>query len=376
MIERDACYFCTSAFQIISIIGIAISKNEKADLYIDPQFFDAKNIAKRLEKITIFENIIIIDREAIFEKYMSFGPGVLNHLQIANTYFHVNKIAEMILLKDVVYKRIYLSSKAYLPRMVQLYYISKGIDFNVYYFDDGAGSYDDNRAYKISFPDKMLRFLLFGKKSIRIDYERFLFSEKIYRSLNCNYKGKVFTIDRFWENGSNGFTRNWKESINELFAVQSDLQIKEKVIILDQPKDEMFNESDIKCLNDIYDRVVKRVGYDNVIVKKHPRSDAKEFKNIKYFESTGIPFELYCLNENMSDKVIISHSSTAVATPKVLFNQEPKVIVLTKLMKLITGEKDLFEKYFKAVKDNYNSPGDFLIPENMEEMNEIIKALI
>lgn len=61
-----------------------------------------------------------------------------------------------------------------------------------------------------------------------------------------------------------------------------------------------------------------------------------------------------------------------MATPKILFNQEPTVIVLTKIFSPKTGELNLFEDYFCAVKNSYSNPKKFYIPENLKELMEII----
>ena len=163
--------------------------------------------------------------------------------------------------------------------------------------------------------------------------------------------------------------------INVIFGLSSKPYIKEKLIILDQPKKELFNEEDIIRIGNIYNQLAESIGHDEVIVKKHPRSSAEDYQNIRYFESTGIPFELFCLNINMNDKILVSHSSTAVTTPKILFDQEPTVIVLTKLLDPITGEKNLFEDFFQAVRNTYHNKNKFLIPSSIEELNEIVSAL-
>lgn len=368
MLERDSCYFCTSPFQLFAIFSLAINRQEEADLYIDPQFYEAKSFTKRIETLNIFRNVKIIDSRKIYGKYMNASPGLKNHLQIVNTYFHVQDIAEMILISDVRYTNIFLSSKAYLPRMIQLFYLKKKWNYNLYYFDDGAGTYYKDRAYHIKKPDKLIRRLLFGKKAVDTKYKRFVFSPKIYNELNINHNLSEL-IPKFWENNTG------KKLINSVFGVNKELDIKEKVIILDQPKDELFTESDAKKISNIYNMFACKFGYDNVIIKQHPRSVGEIFGKISCFENNGIPFELYCLNMDMNDKIIISYSSTAIATPKVLFDQEPTVIVLTKLITPVTGEKNFFEDYFQAVRKSYDNPKKFYIPNNVDELEKIINLL-
>lgn len=369
MIERDSCFFCTSPFQFFSILALATEQQEIADLYIDPQFSGAALFAERIKGKNIFHNVEVINSSKIYNKYMRSKPGIKNHLQIAKTYLHVEEITKMILLPGIKYKNIYLSSKAYFPRIIQLYYIKKKWDFNLYYFDDGAGSYYNDRAYQIKKTDKLVRWLLFGKKSIDTGHKRFVFAPDIYKLLNPNKSNEIKRIQRFWEEEAG------RRIINYIFNVSDKILIKEKLIILDQPKDEILNTADIESINNIYRLLVEKIGFGNAIIKKHPRSPEKEIEQVNYFPENGIPFEIYCMNMNMNKKIIIGYSSTAVATPKILFNQEPMVIVLTKLFRPKTGELNLFEDYFLAVKNAYSNPKRFCIPGSWEELNNIMNEL-
>lgn len=369
MIEHDSCYFCTSPFQFFSILSLSIEQKEIADLYIDPQFSGATLFAEKIKETGIFHDVVVINSSNIYGQYMRSGPGIKNHLQIANTYLHVDKIAEMILFPGIKYRNIFLSSKAYIPRMVYLYYIKKKWDFNLYYFDDGAGTYYNDRAYRIKKSDQLIRRFLFGKKSVEIGYKRFVFAPDIYRLLNSDKHNEIKKINRFWENETG------KNTMNYIFSTPNKIMIKEKLIILDQPKDEILNSVDIKSINKLYRSFAESIGYSNVIIKKHPRSTEKEIEEVNYFSENGIPFEIYCMNMSMDEKIIVGYSSTAVTTPKVLFNQEPIVIVLTKLFRPKTGEMNLFEDYFLAVKNSYSNPKKFFIPENWDELNNSMDEL-
>ena len=369
MFERDSCYFCTSSFQFFSILALAAKRKETADLYIDPQFSGAAQFAERIRDTKIFQNVKVIDSHEIYARYMNSGPGIKNHIQIANTYLHIENIASMILIPGIKYNNIFLSSKAYLPRMVHLSYIKRKWDFNLYYFDDGAGTYYHDRAYRIKKADNLIRKFLFGKKSVDTEHKRFVFSTNIYKLLNSNVHNEIEEIDKFWE------TEAGKNTLNYIFnASDKKMLINEKLIILDQPKDEILNQADINTINNLYCSFAENIGFENVILKKHPRSTNEDLKQVHHFTENGIPFEIYCLNINMNDKIIVGYSSTAVATPKILFNQEPKVIVLTKLFQPKTGEVNLFEDFFLAVKNSYSDPNRFCILNDMEELKDLISV--
>lgn len=56
---RDTCYFCTSTFQLFSIISLAVFRAEKAVLYINPQFKDAEENVSRIIRRSIFNKVSI-----------------------------------------------------------------------------------------------------------------------------------------------------------------------------------------------------------------------------------------------------------------------------------------------------------------------------
>lgn len=367
MREIDSCYFCSTSYQLFSTLSLAAERKEIADLYIVPRFSGSIQFAERIKKIGIFRSVEIINADKICGKYIRGGPGIINHIQIANSYLYVKNIAEIILLPGVKYNNLFCPSKMYFSRMVQLYYIKMKWDFNMYYFEDGIGTYWNSRAYQIKKPDELIRKFLFGKKSIDTGFKRFVFSSDIYRLLNTDNDNEVEEMQKFWADESG------KNIMNYIFNTSDKMVINEKLIILDQPKDEILNLTDIKLINNLYRSLIKRVGFNNAIIKQHPRNAEKEIDQVKYFTEAGVPFEIYCMNMNMDEKIIVAYSSTAVATPKLLFNQEPKVIVLTKLFRPKTGEKNLFEDYFLAVKNSYSDPERFCIPENIEELKDIMK---
>ena len=186
-VKRKNCFFCTSPFQLFSIISIANSYKGKSDLYIDPQFNNAKEYAIKIKEQGIFANVYVIDSEIIYDKFFTYKKGILNRLQKARTYLKVNDIVSMIIVDNVIYNDIFISSKAYIPRLVYLWYIKNKIKAHMHYFDDGVGSYFADNAYTPKKLDSVLRRILFGKESLRMDYDRYLLFPLFYKKLNPEF---------------------------------------------------------------------------------------------------------------------------------------------------------------------------------------------
>lgn len=115
--------------------------------------------------------------------------------------------------------------------------------------------------------------------------------------------------------------------INKIFNFQ-DLKLPEqKFIFFDESND--FIE-DVQKYNLIIDHIAQVVGYDNFILKPHPRSslDSKGLINIL---KSNVPWELYAMNFDLSNKILISFHSSACTNSVVIFQQECKCCLLYKM---------------------------------------------
>ena len=368
MISGNTCYFCISPFQLYPIISLALSRKERADLYIDPQFKDACKISDQIQKTGIFENIVIIDREQIFKEFFSKRKYSNYRIQVARNYLIIDKIVAKILKKDIVYSNIYVSSNSILPRLVILYYIKKGYNINVNYFEDGIGSYIKDFAYNINKGDKFVRKILFGEKALKTDYDRYLFAPEVYKRLNPGNNVQLYKIEVDWHN------KTWKEMFNYIFEYKDVYNIKEKVIILDEEFNKSLSSNEMYSIEEIYNLFNRSFGIDNTIIKKHPRNTRPDLTGFHYYENYQVPFETLCMNKEMQDIVLVSIGSTAAVTPKLLLEEEPYVIMLYKILEGKRISKD-FDQFFLYIKNYYSDSERFLIPENFEELEESIHII-
>ncbi len=370
MILRDSCYICSSPFQLIPIICLAISRNENADLYIDSDFNRASEYAYRIRATHIFCNVILIDADLIYSKIYTREKGFLHNIETAKSYLNVNSISRMILQEDISYKNMFVSSNAYFSRIIYFYFVKNKFNISLKYFEDGIGSYIGDSAYKTRLLDRIIRHMLFGRQANSFRHERFLFSPKIFHVLNPYNSDLITDVPRIWEVKKN------KELLNEIFSLsnKSATAIRERIIILDQPKNEIFKDNQSSLLVDIYRLVVNIAGKYNVILKKHPREKESDLAFVNNYLDFGVIFESLCINTDMSEKVLISHSSTAVITPKLFLGQEPTIILLYKLIESGMGscENRLLNDFFESIKETYSDKNKFIIPKNVLELKDVL----
>lgn len=370
MIVRETCYFCTSPFQLLSILSLAAQRDEQADLYIDPQFTDAALFAEGIRETGLFEHVTVMDADAVYRRFFTAEEGLKNHIQIARSYLFVGRIARMLLGEDVTYRNMFVSSRAYLPRMVYFSYLKKKTGTELHYFDDGVGSYFQNAASAPKKSDALVRRILFGKKAIDLDHDKYLLFPELYAELNPAQTDRIRKIDFFW-NRDGGI-----RTINDIFRFRADARIPESVILLEEPFSLLFAPGEHDRIREIIDGIFRTFGIDNAVIKKHPRSKDEWDPAYKSASSYGIPFEVFCMNEDMREKVLISYGSTAVATPKLMLEQEPYVILLYRLLDARRPFADLVDRYFRYIQSRYSRPGRFLIPSTREELRDAVDQIL
>ena len=371
MIKRDTCYFCTSTFQLFSILPLAASRKETADLYIDPQFRDAGVIAKRIRKLGLFNKVRVINSEKIYNKYYTHRKGFLNHIEIARSYLYVDSISAMILGENVCYKNIFVSTKAYMPRMVILHFIKHKCRIKVNFFDDGLASYFGDDAYAPQKGDVMIRKLLFGKKAVDLSCDRYLLSPELFKVINPDFKHRIYAIENIWGDPV------WTDRLKKIFNVDDIAPIDRRAVILDDPVDELFTPENAQKMNDIFKTVIESFGSEDTIIKKHPRSRTEPMPGCTCYPDYGIPFEMICIGSDLDSKVIISYRGTAAATPKTLLGQEPYVILLYKLVesKLPSTSGALADRYFESIRSIYSDKSKVMIPKDTDELKTMLQSL-
>lgn len=63
--NREACFICSSPYQIIGAIGIVKSEKLDADLYVTGEFPGYDVLAHKLEKYGIFSNVFMASNLAV-----------------------------------------------------------------------------------------------------------------------------------------------------------------------------------------------------------------------------------------------------------------------------------------------------------------------
>ena len=119
------CIFCTTPFQVLSAINIAMESEEPVDLYVVLQFSHAQELAERVSQAGIFHSVSCVDESSLKEHYIRGIKGMPGRLMLAAAYLSADRVAQSILIPGAEYSRMYASNKEFICRMVYLHLARK-----------------------------------------------------------------------------------------------------------------------------------------------------------------------------------------------------------------------------------------------------------
>lgn len=352
--------FCATPFHVLGAIAISRDQASETDIYITNQFGDSRRLAGILKEENRFHDVIYIDAQATrIEVIPSTGIKKLwtnSHslLQYIRNCACIRKTVNRYLHTEYDYERIFVASNSMAGRYAILYYIKTKKHFQLWQYDDGMGSYVNSIAERLPLYDRFFRIVFFGKRAVSLKKRRIMFSPKLYMELNPQHE-KVYAMPKLTE----------KETvlIHRLYPEVESFQSLSKVIMIDT-LNEGYTLNGWKEYTTLRERIEDYVGVENIVYKKHPRD--REI-NDREKEMASIPFEVLCMGQDMSEKILITSVSSAVYTPKLVFDQEPALIILCRCLEDgMTGDKSY--EHIEVVRKLYRDSSRVEMPENSKEV--------
>ncbi|MBQ3294872.1 MAG: hypothetical protein IJH00_00090 [Erysipelotrichaceae bacterium] len=347
-------YYCNSAYQLINVLnlhwhrknaGFEDINNYSADLIIMKAFYGAERVAEIVENESTFERVYVLDKA-------EDNSGV----------FHLLKSSS-----DIIFKKQYLKNKYDLnaeelkydvmtvPKfsriVAAIWQLNKNCELQLY--EDGLATYffdldlivPRSRSYKLLYK----RFN-YGRDFL--DYSGvYLIAPELFIG---EIKDKIRKLPKF----DNRYLEQLRTEFKEFSGYEDEL--KKNLLWFSQS---MYDEHEVLD-------VLKKYKED-VLYCPHPRypSSSDDFMVSRNKQI----WEMKALNmKNINDTCLISINSTALFNPKLLFDEEPYLIFVYKLVKLFY-DYSLFEGTIKLFKEEYSDPDKVMIPETLEELDECIK---
>jgi hypothetical protein len=157
-----------------------------------------------------------------------------------------------------------------------------------------------------------------------------------------------------------------KDLLYKIFDIENVTEIKENVIFFDTLVPNQNMDAMIEPLS--------AFSSEEIVYKKHPRRPDKyyEERNLNVYKGASLPFEMYCEYFDVSDKILVSHCSTACVSPALFFNQTPIAIICYDFAttKNLETYND-FDEFLNRLLEK-NVPLKLLKPKTKKEYEEII----
>lgn len=345
----------TVPFTLIEAINYVISYEIKdADLYFVTVFDGASEMGERIRKANIFRNVYMVE-----DVLLTYPITLKKCLKVVKNGEKLQKD-----LRGRRYDYIYYNNSGWLINSIFYNGIYKG-NSNVknIFLEHGYSTYIKHYEKKPWY----LRILinLVGLKCMdgsMLD-EVYMFEPE----LNCvKQNGTIRKMKKIDKNNE-----SLRKAMNYIWSynVDADSEYKnKKVIIMEQgPQKVEFDKEKF------WEEILSVLDLEQVIVKAHPRQKNSTLSNfgVKISRNHVLPWEIEVLNHDMNNKVLMTIFSGACLSSKLLFEEEPTIIFLYKLLPVdysFLGEE--LVDFANKVGDLYENKTKYFIPESLEELQE------
>ena len=348
------CAICETPYQVMSMMNYALNREElkdyKIDLFVGDKFKTYASVSANVRKENIFDNVYVYE-------YSRAGSAANRLSFISSPAKYISRLCGSD-LKPCSYGYIFTSNMTTFAMSMVL----ANPDAQLYYYDDGIASY----TYKIG-PN-----YLTGKKKL-------LF--KLY-----NVKIERFYPKKLYLNNVSMFIEGWNvpliqmpplssapvecfDAMSRVFGQIPDIYTDNKIILLTNPV-EMRDETVRADQERKQDEVIELLSGMNVVRRPHPREKVKPVEN-SIIDDSGCLWEQVCMKRINSGYTLIGAASTAMLSPKLFFDQEPRLIFLFKALDFKVD--DSFLKLLDKLVRSYRNPDDIIIAESIADLPKLLK---
>lgn len=342
------------------------------------QMFNVLNICNNIGVVKDTIDLVILD----------FGTNIYSKLNINllnlffnKVYIHKIKVPRRKLVKNISlalqiifqgrfgiqnkrkYEEIYIAGTESYSKALAFSMGRKG--FKLYYYEEGVGSYTQILDKDLKKKQEFLFQLRYGITPIKRCSRVYLYNPAF---VMCNTADK--TVCKISSN------RSMQKKWIDIFKGEHE-SIEHRFIFFGQwyesAREYGFQNVLIKALMEVISR-------EDCCIKLHPSRMEEQISylenNIEKVSSNSSSFEVVNHYHDMRDKVLISVTSTAVSSPKLIYDEEPFVIYCFKIFADLKHEKasentlGVVEKLKHIYKED-----KVFIPESIEEFKQILSVL-
>ena len=305
--EKRKLFICNSVYQVLVAVWIKYYKfkNCDVDIIITNHMNGYDNIAGNLEKTSVFNNVFTVKSSGIRKTHPLYN---LKFLRIISKLFSFLKIKGY--AKSNLYDELFIAN--YDPFSINLF---KALNRN------------SNKKVKLNFFED-------GISTYSNFYEKFYFATSphdknkyVYPRADCFYlfnrNAMLWTPDcKIEQIEPISCEYEFVSIVNKIFDYNNMIDLYDKKYIFFE--EGYYADSGYMEDVELVEKIAQIVGKENIMVKIHPRNPENRFEKLGYKtnKNTSIPWEVILMNNDFSDKVLITIASSTIINSMALFNKK------------------------------------------------------
>ena len=315
---KKSIFLCNTVYQVLVAVWIKYSEpdNKDTDIIISNHMNGYIDIAENIKKTNLFQNVYTVDSLS----YSRFEVEYSNKAErLFSKMFPEFELRKYIILKND-YDELFIAN---MDSFSQLLFsvLSKKSNIKLNIFEDGVSTY--SCLFKGFYENKCPPI----NRYKNIIFCKICRNKYIYPNVDAFY---VFKSDAMqWIPGCEikelepiSCDTAFKNLINIIFDYDNMTDIYDKKYIYFE--ESFYADSGYMEDVELVEKIAECVGKDNIMVKIHPRNPENRFGELGYKtnKNTAIPWEVILLNNDFSDKVLITIASASIINPASLFHKK------------------------------------------------------
>lgn len=356
-------YICNNPYQVIIAILLAKQLHNKGDsreIILTDNFNGAKMVFENLENNSFFDEVYFAHINEIL-----FPKTIMNKSKKVLGIFSVESFIESTIDNNILdkkhYDEIYYNNDDIFLYNLISYCLKRNNRLKVFRFEEGYSSYlrpfcslraqsiFDNRYKDITFKKLLCGMYYFYPDQIL--FQKLTYMNKIERHIDSEVIELIRTAfsitDILDETISNRKYIIFEESFFQDYGYNADVQF--------------------------YQRIIKKLGPENFIMKLHPRSKINRFKDlgIKFIENADVPWEAILVLNDFKNIKFVTLASGSVINSRLMLGDSTESFLLYKCIR--PSVPTLNDEFDKFVVNFEKTCGEKLyIPTSVEEFYSII----
>ncbi len=348
-------------YHLFNSINFVISKEVDGDAFILNEYTNAKKDYLAVKEAGIFRAVYFVEESSIRPK--SLLKEILFVLE--------RGLWPMRILQRSIHEPMISASK--LCQYSEIYSATPGsfvlsllkvTNAKFYVIEDGTGTYSGRNFLGEQSLKHKLYCTIFKSGALNLRVEGvYVYRPDMCRTKISNNILKLPTISTE--------RKDLMTAYNHVFTMENEVY-NARFIFLSQ---RLIGLNLSMNLYELIDKLMKEAGIDDYCYRLHPAEVTDSLKNKESFTMPYEMWELLCFNYVNNEKVLITINSSAVFSPFKLYNVEPDIVFLFKVVGLQGEELRISEEIVDSIKNGYSNPAKIHVPCNEKEFVSVLTGL-